>query len=131
MSIDVIGDFLTIIRNGIMVSKPSVTVPHSKLRMQIAELLKTNGFIRDVSIVDGDAVKKEIKIVLKYVDRESVIHEIKRVSRPGLRAYSGVKKIKPVIGGLGVTVLSTSRGVMTQSQAKALNIGGEVICTVW
>lgn len=130
MSRDSIGDFLTIIRNGVRTAKPHVVAPHSVMRQQIAQLLKEKGFIREYAVAEN-AAHKELKLVLKYVEGESVIHEITRLSTPGLRTYAGVKSIKPVIGGLGVTILSTSKGVMTQDQAKALNIGGELIASVW
>lgn len=131
MSKDMIGDFLTVIRNGIMASKPSVHVPYSKLKHQIADLLKEEGFVRD-AVVEGDSVAtRRIKVMLKYVDGESVIHEIDRKSTPGLRKYTGSRTIKPVIGGLGISVLTTSKGIMTNKKAKALGVGGELICTVW
>lgn len=137
MSRDTIGDFLTVIRNGVMVSKPYVVFPYSNLAAQIADLLKTEGFVRDVVIVEpaADAARqqpfRQIKVILKYVERESVIHEIKRVSTPGRRLYAGATELKPVIGGLGITILTTNRGVMTNKTAKKMNVGGEVICTVW
>lgn len=131
MSKDMIGDFLTVIRNGIMASKPFVHVPYSKLKNQIADLLKEEGFVRDIVIEGDDVSSRRIKIMLKYVDGESVIHEIDRESTPGLRKYAGSRTIKPVVGGLGISVLTTSKGVMTNKKAKSLGIGGEVICTVW
>jgi len=132
MSFDAIGDFLTIIRNGLMVSKPFVVAPYSKVKFEVANILKEEGFIKDCIVVnEDDLVKKAIKVYLKYVNNESVIHEIKRVSTPGRRHYSGAKRVKPVIGGLGVSILSTNCGMMTQNKAKELNVGGEVICTVW
>ncbi|HLB93752.1 MAG TPA: 30S ribosomal protein S8 [Candidatus Babeliales bacterium] len=137
MSRDTIGDFLTVIRNGVMVSKPSVTFPYSNLCYQIAEILKSEGFIRNVTIesnTDSEVKKyplKRLKIVLKYVDRESVIHEITRKSTPGRRLYMGANDLKPVIGGLGITILTTNQGVIANKKAKSLKVGGEVICTVW
>ena len=130
MSVDTIGDFVTIIRNGLMASKPSVTTSHSNMRHQVANLLKEKGFVRDVVVSEDDG-RKYLKVILKYVNGESVIHEITRVSRPGCRMYAGIKSVRPVIGGLGVTVLSTNRGILTHHQARALNVGGEVICTIW
>lgn len=131
MSIDAIGNFLTIIRNGIMSSKTVVEAPHSNLTVEIANLLKEEGFIKDVAVVENEG-KKTIKVFLKYDSNgESAIHEIKRVSRPGRRSYKGATKVKPVIGGLGVSILTTSKGVITQKKAKELGIGGEVMCTVW
>jgi small subunit ribosomal protein S8 len=132
MSVDSIADFITIIRNGVMVSKSFVLAPHSKMRESIAQILKDEGYIHDFVIVSTDSdVRKKIKVVLKYVDGESVIHEIQRVSKPGRRVYAGNKEIKPVIGQLGVSILTTSRGVIVNKQAKKLNVGGEIICTVW
>jgi small subunit ribosomal protein S8 len=133
MSVDSIADFLTIIRNGVMVSKPSVTAPYSRMRDSIAQILKNEGFIRDFAVVatEGSDVKKKISITLKYVDGESVIHEIKRVSKSGRRFYAGSKDIKPIVGKLGISILTTSHGVIANKQAKKLNVGGEVICTVW
>lgn len=131
MSIDAIGDFLTIIRNGLMVSKPFIIAPYSKIRFEIAKILKEEGFIRDCVVLDDDINKKAIKVFLKYMDNESVIHELNRVSRPGRRQYVSSSNIKPVIGGLGVSILSTNRGVMTHKKAEELKVGGEIICTVW
>lgn len=131
MSIDTMGDFLTIIRNGIMVSKGTVVIPHSNLKYEVAKILKSEGFIRDAIVEVVDSSKKNIKIFLKYVESESVIHEITRVSRPGKRAYARIHEFKPVIGGLGISVLTTSKGVMTDKKAKSLSLGGEVLCTVW
>lgn len=131
MSVDAIGDFLTIIRNGLMASKPRIVAPYSRIKFEVATILKEEGFIRDCQVVDGPNGKKSIEVMLKYVDGESVIHEIERVSRLGCRSYAGAKSVKPVIGGLGISILSTSRGVMTNLKARELNVGGEVICTVW
>lgn len=137
MSIDVIGNFLTIIRNSLMRSKLSVVVPYSRMREAIAKILKEEGFIRDYVILDEVPTKKALKIYLKYVHGESVIHEIKRVSTPGRRRYVGVTKARgfrsldPVIGGLGLSVLTTSHGIISHKKAKELGVGGEVICTVW
>jgi len=131
MSIDTIGDFLTIIRNGLMVSKAFVIAPYSKLKFEIAKILKEEGFIKDCVVLEDDPKKKAIKIFLKYMNNESVIHEITRSSKPGRRYYTGSKKIKPVIGGLGLSILSTNRGIISNNKAKELNVGGEVICTVW
>ena len=133
MSIDAIGNFLTIIRNGIRVSKSFVVAPHSKINVEIARILKEEGFIRNFATVASEGVKKDIKVFLKYVDSESVIHEITRVSTPGRRVYSKINEIKPVVGGFGISILSTSRGLMTDKQAKnpSLKIGGEVLCKVW
>ena len=132
MSKDSIADFITIIRNGVLVSKSSVSAPYSKMRHAIAQILKDEGFVHTVEVLNADSVtKKSLKIFLKYVGGESVIHEISRVSKPGRRAYFGSKEIKPVIGKLGISILSTNRGVIENKKAKQLNVGGEIMCTVW
>lgn len=130
MSKDVIGDFLTSIRNGLMVGKSFVVCPHSKLKEDVAHILQEEGFIRNFT-VEGDSIKKSIKVFLKYVDNESVIHEIVRVSTPGRRCYTAANNLQPVIGGLGISILSTNKGVITNKQAKDLSVGGEILCTVW
>jgi small subunit ribosomal protein S8 len=131
MSIDFIGDFLTIIRNATMVSKPHVVVAYSHMRFSIATILKSEGFVKDVIIQNVNNYKKELKIHLKYVDGESVIHEIERISKPGCRKYVSISNVKPVIGGLGLSILTTSKGVLTHKDAKKNKTGGEIICTVW
>lgn len=130
MSKDVIADFLTVIRNGIMRSKSSVTTRYSKIRYEIARILKAEGFISDVLVEDQND-QNHVTIVLKYVDGESVIHEMKRISKPSRRMYANVESIKPVIGGLGVSILTTNKGVMTDKTAQQQRVGGELICTVW
>jgi len=130
MSIDVIGDFLTAIRNALFVSKRSVTIPYSNMRRGIADILKQEGFIKDVQKVDKEG-KSFLVVNLKYVNGEAAIHEITRVSRPGRRHYESVKKITPVIGGLGVSILTTNAGIITDKHAKRLSVGGEVLCHVW
>jgi small subunit ribosomal protein S8 len=129
---DVIGNFLTIIRNGIKASKPFVVAPHSIMRVEIAKILADEGFIKGVTVVQDELTNfKQIKVALKYVDGESVIHEITRISTPGRRMFTKVGNIKPVIGGLGVSILTTNRGLITNKKAKELSVGGEIICTVW
>lgn len=130
MSIDAIGDFLTIVRNGIMASKLFVVAPYSKIKFEIATILKDEGFIKDVGVIE-DGSKKSLKIFLKYVNGESVIHELTRISTPGRRNYKGAAYIRPVIGGLGLSILTTSQGVVSHKQAKERGIGGEIVLTVW
>ncbi len=127
---DSIGNFLTIIRNGTAVSKRVVIAPYSRVRAAIAEILKSEGFIKDFTTetLDGHQV---LRVYLKYVDGESVIHEIKRVSKPGRRYYTGINGLKPVVSGLGLSILTTSKGIMSHKEAKKLNVGGEVMCSVW
>jgi len=131
MSIDSIGDFLTIIRNGIMVGKRTVTTPYSSLKHEIARVLLDEGYIESVSQEELEAPKKQLKIGLKYVRGESVIHEIDRVSKPGLRLYYGHASLKPVIGNLGISIITTNRGVMSGKKARNLGVGGELLCTLW
>ncbi|MDP3889423.1 MAG: 30S ribosomal protein S8 [bacterium] len=130
MSVDSIADFLTIIRNGTMVAKPFVLGSYSKMRLAIAEILRQEGFVRDMQVEELEG-KKVIKVYLQYIDGESVIHEIKRISKPGRRVYSNIDNIRPVIGKLGISILSTNQGVVSHLQAKKQGVGGEVLCTVW
>lgn len=130
MSIDSIGDFLTIIRNGVRASKRFVIAPHSNMKQAVAQILKDEGFINDFAIVEEDG-HKALKIALRYYEGKAVIHELKRMSRPGLRQYAGFREIEPVISGLGVAIVSTSKGVMTDKTARQQSLGGEIICTVW
>jgi small subunit ribosomal protein S8 len=127
---DSIGDFLTVIRNGIGARKRTVKVATSKLKLTIAQLLKDEGYVKDFKL-EQEGVKGFLTVYLKYVDGEPVIHEIKRMSTPGRRSYQGANKIKPVIGGLGIAIVSTSVGLLTDRRARELSVGGELICRVW
>jgi small subunit ribosomal protein S8 len=131
MSVDTIGDFLTIIRNGLMVNKRLVTVPSSTLKVNVANVLKEEGYIKDFKVEKLEGNKSKLSIFLKYVDGESVIHEITRISTPGRRNYAGGADLKPVVGGLGISIVTTSKGVITDQKARKLGVGGEVICQVW
>ncbi len=132
MSIDILGNFLTIIRNGITRSKPFVDVPYSNLKHELASILLEEGFINGVEVIHADdVVNKGLRILLKYVNNESVIHEITRISKPSRRIYAGVRSMKPVIGGMGISVLTTNKGLLTDKTAKKMRVGGEIICTVW
>ena len=126
---DPIADMLTRIRNAQQSEKVDVTMPSSKVKVAIANVLKDEGYIEgfDVRTVDG---KSELNVGLKYYAGKPVIEKIERVSRPGLRLYRGREDIKPVMNGLGVAIVSTSRGVMTDRKARATGVGGEVICIV-
>ena len=130
MSKDMIADFLTIIRNAIMSSAKTVETSASRARLDIAKILKEECFIRDYSIVE-DGAHKNMKVFLKYVQGESAIHEITRISKSSRRVYTGIKELKPIINGLGISIVTTNKGVMTDRQAKREQVGGEVICTVW
>ncbi len=126
---DPIADMLTRIRNAQQSEKVDVTMPSSKVKIAIANVLKDEGYIEgfDVRTVDG---KSELNVGLKYYAGKPVIEKIERVSRPGLRIYRGREDIKPVMNGLGVAIVSTSKGVMTDRKARATGVGGEVICIV-
>ena len=131
MSIDVVGDFLTVMRNALKVNKRSAAVPSSNLKMEIARVLKDEGYIKDFAKVSDERGRESLTVTFKYVDGESVIHEITRISKPSRRIYKSVDNLKPVIGGLGVNILTTSKGIMTDKVAQQKRIGGELICTIW
>jgi len=126
---DTISDMLTRIRNASRVQLPTVELPHSKMKESIAHILKKEGYVGEIS-VEGKMPKK-IKLKLKYEGKKSVIEGLRRVSTPGLRRYVGATEIPRVRGGLGISVVSTSQGVMTGTQARKNNLGGELICYVW
>lgn len=127
---DTIGDMLTTIRNGYMTKKASVVVPHSKLKEGIVGKLAKLGFIEKVSVGD-DKKFKVLQIELKYNDGKPAVTHLKRVSTPGLRVYSSKKDLKPVLGGMGYTLISTSTGILTNKESVKKGVGGEVICEVW
>ena len=129
MMTDPIADMFTRIRNGQSASKTAVTMPSSKLKVAIANLLKEEGYISDFSVEAG--VKPELTVELKYFEGKEVIETIKRVSRPGLRVYKGRDELPQVLAGLGIAIVSTSKGVMTGKQARQENVGGEVLCFVY
>lgn len=126
---DPIADMLTRIRNGQQARKVSVSMPAAKLKSSVAQVLQDEGYVAgyNTEVVEG---KPTLTVTLKYFDGKPVIDKIKRISRPGLRQYSGANSIPEVLGGLGIAVVSTSHGVMTDKQATAQGFGGEIICTV-
>lgn len=126
---DPISDMLTRIRNGQKARKVSVSMPASKLKLAIVEVLKHEGYVGDVT-VDEDGSKKTMTVELRYFEDAPVIERIERVSRPGLRVYSKAGELPKIQGGLGVAIVSTSSGVMTDRQARAQGAGGEVLCVV-
>lgn len=126
---DPIADMLTRIRNGQLVDKRAVTMPSSKLKVAIAQVLKDEGYIEDFQIA-GEAGKSMLEIRLKYYAGKPVIERIERVSRPGLRVYRGRDAIPQVMNGLGVAIVTTPRGVMTDRKARQTGVGGEVLCYV-
>ena len=127
---DPIGDMLTRIRNAQMRKRPTVTTPASTLRARVLDVLQSEGYIRGYGEVELNG-KTEFQIELKYFDGQPVIHEIQRVSKPGRRVYSSVRNIPRVADGLGVSILSTPKGVMTDHEARNQNVGGEVLCRVF
>ncbi len=128
---DPLGDMLARIRNAQMRHKAKVTTPASKLREHVLDVLVEEGFIRGYSRTDFDGGRAEFDIELKYFDGEPVIKEIKRISTPGRRVYSSVKDLPTVANGLGVAILSTPKGVMSDSRARNENVGGEILCNVF
>lgn len=126
---DPVADMLTRIRNGQSANKKSVRLPASNLKVSIAKVLKDEGYIKDFN-TETDGSHSEMTIELKYYKGQPVIEEIKRISRPGLRVYKSKDELPRVLGGLGIAIVSTSKGVMTDRAARAMGHGGEVICTV-
>ncbi len=131
MMTDPIADMLTRIRNAVRIERGSVEMPISKVKRGVAEVLKREGYIWDWAVLESDPVRV-LKLDLKYgPNGERVIRHIKRVSKPGRRVYSKARDLKPVLQGLGITVLSTSRGVVSDREARQKNLGGEVLCEIW
>ena len=128
---DPLGDMLTRIRNGQKAGKATIVSPASKLRANVLEVLKREGYIRGYQANDGDGGGSELRIELKYHEGHPVIRDIARISRPGRRVYSKVTELPRVYNGLGISILSTPRGVMSDSEARAANVGGEVLCRVF
>jgi len=128
---DPLSDMLTRIRNGQRSNKSHVLCPASKLRVNVLDVLKREGFIRGYSSDTADSGLPQIRIELKYHDGSPVIRELRRVSKPGRRVYSRIHDLKRIYNGLGISILSTPRGVMSDGEARAANVGGEVLCTVF
>ena len=127
---DPLGDLLSRIRNTQMRNKSKVISPNSRLRESVLDVLKNEGYIRGYAVVERDG-RSEIEIELKYFDGEPVIREIERVSKPGRRVYTSVKNMPRINNGLGVTIVSTPKGVMADHDARDANVGGEILCTVF
>ena len=130
MVTDPIADMLTRIRNAVMAHHDSVLIPASRSKLSIAKILKDEGFVADYTVLRGKP-QRAIKILLKYIDGRPAIVGLERVSKPGLRMYVGRGEIPRVYGGLGITILSTSKGVMTGQEAWRRKLGGELLCYVW
>lgn len=127
---DPIADMLTRMRNATIVKDKVVEVPSSKIKLELAKIFKDEGYIQDYEFVD-DGKQGSIRVYLRYNGKENVISGLKRISKPGLRVYAQKDEIPKVLGGLGIAVLSTSKGIMTDRKARTEGIGGEVICYVW
>lgn len=128
---DPLGDMLTRIRNGQMANKTAIKAPASKLRANVLEVLRREGYIRGYAMTDLGGGKRELTIELKYHNGEPVIRELRRVSKPGRRIYAGLKDLPQVYNGLGIAILSTPRGVLSDAEAREARVGGEVLCTVF
>ena len=128
---DPIADMLTCIRNASRAGLPATEMSHSRLKAEVARILKKEGYVADVAENDDEG-KKRLRVVLKYgYDEKPIIQQIRRVSRPGLRRYVAAADVPRVRGGLGTAVLSTSRGIMSDREARAAHVGGEVLCQIW
>ncbi|MCD6155967.1 MAG: 30S ribosomal protein S8 [Candidatus Atribacteria bacterium] len=129
---DPIADMLTRIRNALKARKESVSIPASKLKIEIARIMKQEGYVEDYKVTSLDGPKRDLIIFLKYgPNKERVINGLRRISKPGLRVYVGKDEIPILFGGMGTVVVSTSRGVLTGKEARKLGVGGEVICYIW
>jgi small subunit ribosomal protein S8 len=128
---DPVGDLLTRIRNGQRANKPAITAPASKLRENVLRVLEREGYIRGFERISVRPGVEELKIELKYNEGEPVINKIERVSKPGRRVYAKIKDLQKVYNGLGISILSTPRGVMSDAEARQANVGGEVLCQVF
>lgn len=127
---DPIADMIVRIKNAAAVGKPTVQMPSSKTKVAIAKVLKDEGYILDAKVNDGEGAKPVLEVVLKYYEGRPVIERIQRVSRSGLRQYRGKDALPKILNGLGIAIISTSKGIMTDRQARAAGVGGEVICLV-
>jgi len=131
MITDPIADLLTRIRNGVRARHSRVDLPSSKLKVEVARILKEEGYLANFKVAEEKG-RKTLRLFLRYTpDRRSVITDLRRVSRPGSRRYTGKAGIRPVVGGMGISILSTPRGVMTGQSARKQGVGGEVLCEVW
>jgi small subunit ribosomal protein S8 len=129
---DIIGDLLTRIRNAQLRKKKEVRIPSSKLLVEISKILKTENFIEGFEVEKlEDKPQDEIVVKLRYVDGEAAIRGLKRISKPGIRIYTGYKQLRPILNGQGVSILTTSKGLMTGKQARKEKVGGEVLCQIW
>jgi small subunit ribosomal protein S8 len=132
MVTDPVADMLMRIRNGAKARHPRVDVPASKLKTEIARILKEEGYLSTYKLVEENKTRKTLRLFLKYTpDKRSVISGLRRISRPGSRRYVGASEIRGVVGGLGISILTTPRGVMTGRAARRARVGGELLCEIW
>lgn len=129
MITDPIADMISRVKNGYLGRKVEVLVPHSKFKESLAEVLKKNSYIEDFEVITDKF--KVLKLTLRYDGRKAAIEEIKRVSKPGVRVYAGKDQLPRVLSGYGVSVLSTSKGLMTDREARKIGLGGEILCKIW
>ncbi len=128
---DPIADMFTRIRNALTIKKETVEIPSSNMKKAIADIMLSEGYVKDVKLVE-DGFNGKLVLTLKYTENhQSVIGGLKRISKPGLRTYSGAEDMPKVLGGFGIAIVSTNKGIMTDKQAKAQNVGGEVLCYIW
>jgi len=128
---DTIADMLTTIRNGLLVQKEKVQTPFSKVKSNVLKVLTEEGYIKDYKIINETKAKKKIEIVLSYIDGHPSIKKISKVSKPGRKVYTKIKKLPSYYNGYGVTIVSTSKGIMTDKKARRSNLGGEILCQVF
>ena len=129
---DPVADLLSRIRTAYLAKHDRLDVPASKLKIEVCRILKEQGYVESFEHLDSDPVKKQVRIYLRYTpDGEPLIRSIKRISKPGRRVYKGAEEIRPVLNGLGVGIISTSQGLLTDSEARQRRVGGEVLCEVW
>ncbi len=129
---DPVADLLSRIRNAHLAKHDRLDAPASKLKIEIVKLMKEQGFIERFQILGDDPVKKKLRIILRYTEEgEPVIRRMKRISKPGRRVYKGADEIRPVLNGLGVGIVSTSEGLLTDAQARQRRVGGEILCEIW
>ena len=129
---DPVADLLSRIRTAYMAKHDRLDVPLSKVKLEVCRILKEQGYVESFELLDSDSVKRQVRIYLRYAPNgEPLIRSIKRISKPGRRVYKGAEEIRPVLNGLGVGIISTSQGLLTDSQARQRRVGGEVLCEVW
>lgn len=128
--IDPISDFITRIKNAVMAKHTTVALPYSKLKESLGEILKKEGYVTDV-VVDTTKPFPELVLTLKYIGRQAAVTDVRRLSKPGRRLYAPAKQIPRALGGYGITIISTNKGVLTDTDARKMNVGGELLCQIW